>query len=75
MYVDDVTIEQIPNFPIFSINPISKDYGTIVAGNSVSQDFTISNSGAGTLTINDGGITLTVSRRKPMHTWQCYVSN
>ncbi|WP_337871688.1 choice-of-anchor J domain-containing protein, partial [Ignavibacterium sp.] len=57
--LDDITIEEIPAAPLFSISPASKDFGTVIAGNSVSATFTISNTGAGTLTINNGGITLT----------------
>ncbi|NWG27955.1 MAG: choice-of-anchor D domain-containing protein, partial [Ignavibacteriaceae bacterium] len=56
---DDMTFDLTPTVPVFSITPSSKDYGTTLAGNSIAQDFTISNAGVGTLTINAGGITLT----------------
>lgn len=59
LYIDNVTIEEIPVVPIFEINPVSVDYGPLVAGNSsATQEFTISNEGGGTLTITAGGITL-----------------
>ncbi|WP_337866462.1 hypothetical protein, partial [Ignavibacterium sp.] len=41
--LDDITIEEIPAAPLFSISPASKDFGTVIAGNSVSATFTISN--------------------------------
>ncbi|MCF7867396.1 MAG: choice-of-anchor J domain-containing protein [Candidatus Cloacimonetes bacterium] len=60
IHIDDVTIEEIPTTPVFSINPESKDFGTILLGSiSDPQTFTITNSGVGTLTINSGAITLT----------------
>jgi hypothetical protein len=58
--IDDVKIEEIPTNPIFAIDPESKDFGTVIAGNSSApQTFTITNEGGGTLTINDGDITIT----------------
>jgi len=52
LYVDDVMIESIPTSPIFTINPESKNYGTVAVGSSSAQTFTVSNTGMGTLTIN-----------------------
>jgi hypothetical protein len=52
IYLDDVTIEEIPNAPVFAITPASKDFGTVGVGESLSQVFTISNTGVGTLVIN-----------------------
>ena len=52
IYLDDVTVEQIPSTPVFNISPVSKDFGTVnVDEVSAAQTFTISNSGAGTLQI------------------------
>ncbi len=58
LYVDDITVEDIPTSPIFTIDPTSKDYGTVVLGSSSSQVFTISNTGVGTLII-DPAISIT----------------
>ncbi|BDQ02176.1 choice-of-anchor J domain-containing protein [Ignavibacterium sp.] len=57
--LDQITIEEIPATPIFVITPTSQDFGTAIVGNTVSRNFTISNTGSVTLTINTGGITLT----------------
>jgi len=58
--IDNVLLHEIPLDPLFSINPASKDFGLEIAGNSSApQNFTITNIGGSTLTINSGGITLT----------------
>jgi len=58
IYVDDVTFEVTPVVPTFSITPTSKNFGYLHVGEtSIPQDFIISNSGVGTLTIVSGGIT------------------
>ena len=45
--------------PIFSVSPTTKDFGGIYIGqSSVDQTFNISNTGAGTLTITAGGISI-----------------
>jgi hypothetical protein len=36
--------------PILSVTPNSQDFGTVAAGNSVTRDFTVQNTGGGTLT-------------------------
>src|SRR5690606_17047116 len=46
------TIEEIPATPVFSVSPSTKDFGTLAVGGSLSQVFTISNTGGGTLVIN-----------------------
>ena len=57
--LDDITIEEIPAGPVVLISPSSKNFGSVISGNSSApQNFTISNTGAGTLTINTDGITL-----------------
>lgn len=53
LYIDDVTIEEIPVLPVFSINPETYDFGSLIAGNtSEAETFTITNSGGGDLVIN-----------------------
>jgi len=60
VYLDDVTVEEIPTSPIFSIDPALKDFGTVnIGSSSAAQTFTISNTGVGTLTITTGGISIT----------------
>ncbi|MBN1968585.1 MAG: choice-of-anchor D domain-containing protein [Candidatus Delongbacteria bacterium] len=50
----------VPADPIFSITPISKDFGTVLMNTtSSSQIFTIENEGGGTLTIGAGDVSLT----------------
>ncbi|MFO7880554.1 MAG: choice-of-anchor D domain-containing protein [Bacteroidales bacterium] len=45
--------EDLPTTAVFSVNPESHDYGTIIVLASASKDFTVQNTGIGTLTIND----------------------
>ncbi len=52
-------VKEVPTTPLFTISPTSKDFGTVISGNTVSSNFTITNTGVGTLTINSGGISLT----------------
>jgi len=53
LYLDDVLIRDIPATPTFMVSPASKDFASVVIGNSsASQTFTISNTGGGTLTLN-----------------------
>ncbi len=56
-YIDDVIWEEIPANPIFVISPESYDFGTINIGESETTSFTITNTGGGTLTIQDTDIT------------------
>jgi hypothetical protein len=52
-YVDNVTVEEAPETPIFSITPSSWDFGDIEVGfQSAPKVFTISNAGPGTLTVS-----------------------
>ena len=52
VYLDDVTVEEIPTSPIFSVDPALKDFGTVILGeSSAAQTFTVTNTGGGTLTI------------------------
>ncbi|MFW5627772.1 MAG: C10 family peptidase [Candidatus Cloacimonadaceae bacterium] len=49
-----VEVEVInPTAPIFAITPSSHDFANVTIGQSVSQEFTISNAGDGTLIIED----------------------
>ncbi len=57
-YIDDITWEEIPTTPVFSISPESADFGTVnISDTSAAQTFTITNTGAGTLTITSVSIT------------------
>lgn len=49
--IDDVLIEEIPQVPVFSISPASRDFGTVNLGSSLSQTFTVTNTGGGSLGI------------------------
>ncbi len=58
IFIDNFQVRATPVNPIFSVSPESKDYGNIQFGtSSMPQSFTVSNIGAGTLTINS--VTLT----------------
>lgn len=60
IYIDDVVWEALPADPVFAITPTSKNFGMLQIGQTTTpQTFTISNTGAGTLTINPSDITLT----------------
>ncbi|MBZ0201276.1 MAG: DUF4623 domain-containing protein [Ignavibacteriaceae bacterium] len=51
--VDNVQVREIPANPIFSVTPDSKDFGGLQIGStSTEQVFTVSNTGAGTLTVS-----------------------
>ncbi|MDD3465104.1 MAG: choice-of-anchor J domain-containing protein [Candidatus Cloacimonetes bacterium] len=55
LYVDDVTIENIPQTAIFQIAPDLTepwDFGLLLVGDSAEKVFRITNIGVGTLTIN-----------------------
>lgn len=47
--------EDIPSAPVFTINPsaTTKDFGTVIINTAATQQYTISNTGAGTLTISN----------------------
>jgi hypothetical protein len=51
--IDDVTIEEIPDAPIFAIDQAAYDFGNVQIGTIASQEFVISNIGGGTLNILD----------------------
>ncbi|MHC1737811.1 MAG: choice-of-anchor J domain-containing protein [Ignavibacteriaceae bacterium] len=53
IYLDSLTVEEVPAVPVLSIDPLSKAFGELQTGTtSASQTFTITNTGAGTLTIS-----------------------
>ena len=59
LFVDNIKVEEAPALPVFSISPTSKNYGSVYVGSSsADQTFTITNTGAGTLTITAGGISI-----------------
>ena len=59
LYLDNIKVQEIPSIPIFSLSPISKDFGSVYVGlSSANQTFTITNTGTGTLTITAGNISI-----------------
>ena len=59
-HIDDIYVGEPPVAPVFSIAPTSFNFGSTFAGTPTAyQQFTISNSGGGTLTITSGNISLT----------------
>jgi hypothetical protein len=53
IYVDNVTVQVVPETPIFSLNPASWAFGDVEVGlQSPARVFTISNAGPGTLIVN-----------------------
>ncbi len=51
MNFDDFAVTETPVDPAFAVSPSTKDFGTISVGTTLSQTFTISNAGQGTLNI------------------------
>ncbi|MCD6555730.1 MAG: T9SS type A sorting domain-containing protein [Bacteroidales bacterium] len=52
LFVDNVVVRETPTGPIFAVNPESHNYGTYILYDPfISQDFVVSNTGIGTLTI------------------------
>jgi hypothetical protein len=59
LYLDNVTVQETPLAPNFSLTPTSKAFGYInVGSSSADQIFTISNIGGGTITITSGNISI-----------------
>ncbi|MCB5252727.1 MAG: choice-of-anchor D domain-containing protein, partial [Candidatus Cloacimonetes bacterium] len=56
--IDDFLLEEIPEGPVFVIDPIGKDFGKQEVGSSAEVVFTISNTGGADLEIAEGGISL-----------------
>lgn len=53
IYVDNVTVQEIPENPVFAITPTSWNFGDVEVGfASVARVFTVSNTGPGILTVN-----------------------
>lgn len=52
-YLDNVTVRNTPTTPIFSINPIEKDFGLIFYNTTEEQVFTVLNQGVGNLVLSD----------------------
>lgn len=63
IYIDDLMIEAIPTTPVFTVNPTTKNFGTVAISSSISQVFTVTNTGLGTLTIASSEITGTNSNQ------------
>jgi len=51
IYIDDVLIDAIPTSPIFTIDPTSTNFMNVLVGSTVSQTFTVTNTGLGSLEI------------------------
>lgn len=52
VYVDNVTVRETPAAPIINCTPSSWDFGQTLINTIKTKDFTISNAGAGTLSIS-----------------------
>ncbi|HNX38487.1 MAG TPA: choice-of-anchor J domain-containing protein [Candidatus Cloacimonadota bacterium] len=52
IYVDNVVVRQTPASPIFTLTPTSWDFGQKVINTTDTKQFTITNTGGGTLTIS-----------------------
>ncbi|HPS61376.1 MAG TPA: choice-of-anchor J domain-containing protein [Candidatus Cloacimonas sp.] len=50
--LDDIVIEDIPAAPIISCTPTSWDFGQTIINTTKTKDFTISNTGGGTLSVS-----------------------
>jgi|GEM_PF-1356358 len=59
MSFDDFSVVETPTYPVFSISPSSFDYGDVVGGTSLSQEFVITNVGAGNLFIDKDDVSVT----------------
>ena len=51
--IDDITIEEVPQIPVCSVNPEFWDFGELIMGLTSSKVFTITNTGGATLYINN----------------------
>ncbi|MDD4223697.1 MAG: choice-of-anchor D domain-containing protein, partial [Candidatus Cloacimonetes bacterium] len=49
--VDNVTIQEVPGAPIFTINPTSHDFGEVSLNMTATQNFVVTNTGSGSLVI------------------------
>jgi len=54
--IDDITIRETPATPIFSVTPAAWDFGQTVINTVNTKQFTVANSGGGSLTISNIGI-------------------
>lgn len=54
--LDDVTIREIPAAPIFTLTPTSWDFGAKIINTTDTKQFTITNTGGGTLNLSTIGI-------------------
>lgn len=52
MFIDQVTVEQIPAGAVLSVNPTSWNFGSRIINTTVTKDFTLTNTGGGTLSIS-----------------------
>lgn len=56
--IDDITAQHVDSNPVFAVSPTTKDFGDVQIGTTVSQVFTITNQGLGSLEIASGGVTV-----------------
>lgn len=54
--IDDITIRETPATPIFSVTPAAWDFGQTVINTVNTKQFAVANSGGGSLTISNIGI-------------------
>ncbi|MFN3554533.1 MAG: InlB B-repeat-containing protein [Bacteroidales bacterium] len=60
MYLDDITYEEQPTVPVFSVNKDEINFGNLVwIGETKTETLTVSNAGAGVLTLNEVDFTIT----------------
>jgi len=57
LYIDDVTIRDIPAAPIFGVSPTSWDFGQVELNVPATKIFTITNTGGGTLDLTSVDVT------------------
>ena len=55
--IDDVLLEEIPSAPVFSISPDTWDFGPQPVNSTVTKQFTVANTGAGTLSLSSVNVT------------------
>ncbi|MDD2210752.1 MAG: choice-of-anchor D domain-containing protein [Candidatus Cloacimonetes bacterium] len=59
LFVDNVIVRVPPTTPTFSISPESMDYGLVNLSQNKAKVFTITNTGVGTLMIDNADVTIT----------------
>ncbi|MDD4157174.1 MAG: choice-of-anchor D domain-containing protein, partial [Candidatus Cloacimonetes bacterium] len=52
-FIDNITIEEVPNYPIAQINPQNKDFEVVLINTTETQTYTIMNVGGQPLVVSD----------------------